>query len=100
MPGGLLDLLPHVIVAVEVEGVGDEVQGVLVVLHLRVEARQVEAVRQVLLVDLAKVLVAAGGYELEERQRRGKKRNEERRDPGRRLPSLSSSSSSRCRFLN
>jgi hypothetical protein len=38
----------------------------LVVLDLGVEARQVEAVREVLLVDLAKVLVAAGRDELRE----------------------------------
>ena len=34
--GGLLDSLAHVVVAVEIEDVGDEVEGVLVVLDLRV----------------------------------------------------------------
>jgi hypothetical protein len=36
----------------------------VVVLHLGVEARQVEPVRQVVFVDFAKVLVAARRYKL------------------------------------
>jgi hypothetical protein len=64
MPGRLLNGLAHLIVAVEVEHVGYQVQGILVVLHLGVEAGQVEAIGQVLLVDLAKVLVAARRDEL------------------------------------
>ena len=36
----------------------------MIVLDLGVEARQVEAIRQILLVDLAEVLVAAGRDEL------------------------------------
>ena len=36
---GLLNRLPHIIVAVEIEHVSDEVQGILVVLDLGVEAR-------------------------------------------------------------
>ena len=60
MPGRFFYRLAHLVVAVEVEHVGDEVERILVVLHLGVETREVEAVRQVLLVDLAKVLVAAG----------------------------------------
>lgn len=59
MAGRLLNLLAHLIVAVKVEDVGDEIEGILVVLDLGVESREVEAVGQVLLVDLAKVLVAA-----------------------------------------
>jgi hypothetical protein len=55
---GLLNRLAHVIVAVEIEDVGDEVQRILVVLDLGVEARQVEAIRQVVLVYLAEVLIA------------------------------------------
>lgn len=55
----LLDCLPHLIVAIEVEDIGDEVERVLVVLHLRVEPGEVEAVGQVVLVDLAEVLIAA-----------------------------------------
>ena len=55
----LLDRLPHLIVAIEVEDIGDEVERVLVVLHLRVESGEVEAVGQVVLVNLAKVLIAA-----------------------------------------
>lgn len=64
VPGRFLYRLAHLVVAVEIEHVGDQVKRILVVLDLGVEARQVEAVRQVLLVDLAKVLVAAGRDEL------------------------------------
>jgi hypothetical protein len=60
----LLNLFPHVIVAVEVEYVGHEVERILVVLHFGVEACEVEAVRQVLFVNLAKVLVPTGRYKL------------------------------------
>lgn len=64
MTGRLLDRFPHIIVAVEVKDVGDEVQGILIVLDLGVEARQVETVRQVVLVNFAKVLVASRRDEL------------------------------------
>jgi hypothetical protein len=57
VPRRLLDLLAHLIVAVEVEDVCHEVEGILVVLHLGVQPGEVEAVGQVLLVDLAEVLV-------------------------------------------
>lgn len=57
VPRRLLNLLAHLIVAVEVEDVGDEVEGILVVLDLGVQPREVEAVGQVLFVDLAEVLV-------------------------------------------
>jgi hypothetical protein len=41
---GFLDALAHVIFAVEVEDVGDQVEGVLIVVHFSVEAGEVEAV--------------------------------------------------------
>ena len=65
MPGRLFYRLAHLVVAIEVEDVRNEVERILVVLDLGVEAREVEAVREVLFVDLAKVLVAAGRDELE-----------------------------------
>ena len=64
MTSRLLDLLAHLIVAVEIEHIGHKIQSILIVLHLSVEASEIEAVRQVILVDLAEVLVAARGYEL------------------------------------
>lgn len=64
MSGALLDGLSHLIVAVEVEDIGDEVQRILIVLYLCVEACKVEAVRQVVLIDLTEVLVAARRDEL------------------------------------
>jgi hypothetical protein len=58
VPGRFLDRLSHLIVAVKVEDVGDQVQRVLVVLDLSVEAGEVEPVGQVVLIDLAEVLVS------------------------------------------
>ena len=60
MAGGLLDLLAHIIVAVKVKNIGDEVESVLVVLDVGVEAGKVEAVGEVVFVDFAEVFVAAG----------------------------------------
>lgn len=66
MPGRLFNRLSHLIVAVEIEHVGYQVEGILVVLHFGVEARQVEAICQIFFIDLAEVLVAARGDELRE----------------------------------
>jgi len=44
MASALFDLLAHVIVDLHVEDIGDEVEGMLVVLDLRVEPSEVEAV--------------------------------------------------------
>lgn len=55
----LLDLFPHIIVAVKVENVRYEVEGILVVLDFGVEAREVEPVGQVLFVDLAEVFISS-----------------------------------------
>lgn len=64
MPRRLLNLLPHIVVAVVVENIGDEIERILVVLDVCVQAREVEPVSQVVLVDFAKVFVAARGDEL------------------------------------
>ena len=58
MPCRFLNLLAHIIVAVEIEDVGHEVERVLVVLDIGVETREVEAVGEVIFVDLAEVFVA------------------------------------------
>jgi len=55
----LLDLLPHVVVDFHVEDVGHEVEGILVVLHFCVQSSQVEAIREVVLIDFAEVFIAA-----------------------------------------
>ena len=64
MAGGLLDLLSHLIVAVEIEDIGDEIKSVLVVLDIGVEACEVEAVGEVVLVDFAEVFIASRRDEL------------------------------------
>lgn len=60
----LLNLLPHVVVDFHVEDVGYEVEGILVVLHFCVQSSQVEAIREIVLVDFAEVFIAACRYEL------------------------------------
>jgi len=57
--GRLLDLLTHVIFAVEVEDIRYKIKGVLVILNLSVEACQIEAVGEVFLVDFTEIFVAA-----------------------------------------
>lgn len=60
MPRALLDLLAHVVVDLHIEDIGDEVQRILVILHFGVQAGEVEAVGQVVLVDFAEVFVSSG----------------------------------------
>ena len=60
MTGRLLDRFAHVIFTIEVENICDKVKGVLVVLNFRIEAGEVEAVCQVLLIDLAEIFVPTG----------------------------------------
>lgn len=59
MTSRLFNLLAHIIVAVEVEDISDEIEGILVVLNICVEASEVEAVCQVIFVDFAEVFVSA-----------------------------------------
>lgn len=59
MPCRLLNLLAHIIVAVKVEDVRHKIECILVVLDFGVEARQVEPIREVFFVNLAKVLVSS-----------------------------------------
>jgi len=60
MSSRLLDLLPHLIIAVKVENVRHQVERVLVMLHLGVKVRKVEPVGKVIFIDFAEVLVASG----------------------------------------
>jgi hypothetical protein len=43
--GRLFDRFTHIIFAVEVEDVGDEVESILIVLNLSIEAGKIETVR-------------------------------------------------------
>lgn len=69
MTSGFLNLLAHVIIAIKVEDVGDKVKSILIVLDVGVEAGEIEAVGQVVFVNLAEILVAAGGDKLEHRRK-------------------------------
>ncbi len=64
MPSGLFYLIAHLVVDLHVEDIGDEIESILVVLNLRVKSGQIEAVRQIVLVDLAEVFVALRRDEL------------------------------------
>lgn len=64
MPCRLLNLRSHIIIAIEIEDVGYEVERVLVVLDIGVEAREVEAVGEVIFVDFAEIFVALDRDEL------------------------------------
>jgi hypothetical protein len=59
MPCRLLDRFTHLIIAVQVENIRNEVERVLVILDFGVEASQVEAIGQVVLINLAEVFVAS-----------------------------------------
>jgi hypothetical protein len=60
VPRGFLNLVSYIVVAIEFEDVCDEVKGILVVLDFGLEAGEVEAVGEILFIDFAEVLMAAG----------------------------------------
>ena len=64
VPRTLLNLLAHIIIDLHVEDIGHEIQRILIVLHFRIEARKIEPISQIILVDLAEVLVAPRRDEL------------------------------------
>ena len=64
VPRRFLYLLAHVIVAVKIKDISDKVESVLIVLDVGVEASQVEAVGEVVFVDLAEVFIATRRDEL------------------------------------
>jgi len=64
MPRRLLNRLPHLIVTIQIKNVCHQVQRILVILHLGIQAREVKAIRKVILINFAKVLVTPRGNEL------------------------------------
>ena len=64
VPRRFLDGFPHIVVDVHVEDVRDEVERILIIGYFGIKAGEVEAIGQVVFVDLAEVLVSAGRYEL------------------------------------
>jgi hypothetical protein len=67
MTGRLFDLLPQIIIGVEVEDIGHEIERILIVRDLGVQTSQVEAIRQVIFVDLTEILISSGRDKLERR---------------------------------
>lgn len=65
VPCRLFDCFSHLILAFYLQHIGDKVEGILIILHLCVEGCKVEAVVQILVVDIAKVLVASRISELD-----------------------------------
>lgn len=57
MSCALLNLFSHVVVDFHVEDIGHEVECILIVLHLSVEASKIEAIGEIILVDLAEVFI-------------------------------------------
>lgn len=64
MPRRFLNELPHFIVTIQVEYVSDQFKRVLVVIEIGIQSCQIEAVREVIFIDFAKVLVASRRDEL------------------------------------
>lgn len=58
--------LSHVIFTVELENVGDQIQSMLIVVNLSLQTSEIEAICEVFLVNLAKILVASRRNELSE----------------------------------
>lgn len=63
-PCRLLNLFPHLIVTVHVENVSHKVKSVLIVRNICVESSQVEAVREIVFVDITEVFVSPRRNEL------------------------------------
>ena len=59
MPGRFLNLFSHIIVTIQVKDIGDEVKSVLIILDIRVESSQVEAVRKIVFVNLAEIFITS-----------------------------------------
>src|SRR5690606_2024445 len=63
MPCTLVDLFPHFILAIHIKNIRHKIQRMVVVENFVLQAREVEAVRQILFVNLAEVFVATGRKE-------------------------------------
>ena len=59
MASALLNLFPHIIVDFHIKDICDQIQCVLVVLNFGIETSKVEAVRQIIFIYLAEVLIAS-----------------------------------------
>lgn len=59
MPGRFLYLFAHVVVDLHIEDIGYKIQCILIILNFRIKAGQIEAVGQVIFINLAKIFVAA-----------------------------------------
>lgn len=63
--GRAFNFLTHLVIAIVIKDVSDQVQSVLVMLNVDIETCKIEAVGDIVFVDLAKVFVATGCNELE-----------------------------------
>ena len=59
MPCRFLNLFSHIIVTIQVEDISDEVKSVLIILDIRIESSQVEAVREIVFVNLAEIFISS-----------------------------------------
>lgn len=67
MPRRLLNRLPHLIVTIQIKNIRHQVQCILVILHFGIQAREVKAIRQVILINFAKVLITPRGNKLKKK---------------------------------
>lgn len=65
MASALLDLLAHIVVDFHVEDIGDEVEGILVILNFGIKPGKVKAIGKVVFINLAEVFVATTGQKLQ-----------------------------------
>ncbi len=64
MPCRFLDLLSHIIVTVKVKDISDEVESILIILDIRIEPSKVEAIREIVFINLAEIFVTSRRDEL------------------------------------
>lgn len=62
----LFDSFSHVIIAIQVKNVCYQVQRILIILYLRVEARKVKAIGKIFFIDLAEVFIPPGRDKLKQ----------------------------------
>jgi len=59
MPGRLFNLFTHLVVAIKIENIRNQIKCILVILNFGVQASEIETIGEVIFIDFAKVLVAA-----------------------------------------
>ena len=64
VPCRFLNLLSHIVVTIQVKHISDKVEGILIILDIGVEPCKIEAVCEIVFVNLAEIFVASRRDEL------------------------------------